>query len=290
MNERITRGGQIKVYLGKCFRIFRNEKGWKVLVSSAIIGLILAWVVGDKTFRYFESTKSGMFAMICGCLWIGLFNSIQSICKERAIIKREHRSGLHISSYIIAHAIYELILCAVEALILLVLLCWFRDLPEEGAIFGSCHVEFYIGFLLTLFCADCLGLAVSSIVKSTKTAMTVMPFVLIIQLVMSGMLFELPASSDWISNLTISKWGQDALCCSADINRLDSRELPELEEAPQFIYEYFVEDSYRETGHDYNEDYDPDNMVLAWFALLGYSALYAGAAIGALEFVDKDKR
>lgn len=290
MNERITRGGQIKVYLGKCFRIFRNEKGWKVLLSAAIIGLILAWVVGDKTFRYFESTKSGMFAMICGCLWIGLFNSIQSICKERAIIKREHRSGLHISSYIIAHAIYELILCAVEALILVVLLSWFRDLPDEGAIFGSSHVEFYIGFLLTLFCADCLGLAVSSIVKSPKTAMTVMPFVLIIQLVMSGMLFELPENSAWISNLTISKWGQDAVCCSADINRLDSRELLELEDAPNMIYDYFVEESYRETGHDYEEDYDPDNTFLTWLALMGYSVVYAGAAILALEFVDKDKR
>ena len=79
MNDRITRGGQIKVYLGKCFRIFRNEKGWKVLVSAAIIGLILSWVVGDKTFRLFESTKSGMFAMVCGCIWIGLFNSIVNL-------------------------------------------------------------------------------------------------------------------------------------------------------------------------------------------------------------------
>lgn len=296
MNDRITRGGQIKVYLGKCFRIFRNEKGWKVLVSAAIIGLILSWVVGDKTFRLFESTKSGMFAMVCGCIWIGLFNSIQSICKERAIIKREHRSGLHISSYILAHAIYELILCAVEAIILLVLLAMFRDLPDEGAIFDSIYPEYYIAFLLTLFCSDCLGLCVSSIVKSTKTAMTVMPFVLIIQLVMSGMLFQLPESAEWVSKLTISKWGQDALCCSADINRLKSRQLEELEDydeddmTEKMIYEYFRDDSYNETGHEYFEDYDPDNTVLTWFALLGYSTLYTAAAIGALELVDKDKR
>ena len=118
--NRVGRIGQIKIYTGKCFRTFVNEKGWKALISTLIISVILAWVIGDNTFAVNESTKTGVFAMICGSLWIGIFNSIQSICRERAIIKREHRTGLHISSYVIAHMLFEFVLCFAEALIITV--------------------------------------------------------------------------------------------------------------------------------------------------------------------------
>lgn len=130
-----TRIGQIRIYVGKCFRMFINEKGWKSLISTAIISAILAWVIGENTFTVYESTKTGVFAMICGCIWVGLFNSIQSICREREIIKREHRTGLHISSYVLAHMIYEFVLCAAEGLVLTAIFGIFREFPDRGVVF-----------------------------------------------------------------------------------------------------------------------------------------------------------
>lgn len=41
--------------------------------------------------------------------------------------------------------------------------------------------------------------------------MTVMPFVLIVQLVMSGAVFELSGVTELISKFTISRWGLDAI-------------------------------------------------------------------------------
>lgn len=58
---------------------------------------------------------------------------------------------------------------------------------------------------LIIFCADALGILVSCIVKTENAAMTVMPFVLIVQLVMSGMMFLLPDNAKPIKKLTISK-------------------------------------------------------------------------------------
>ena len=130
---RLGRIGQVKIYVGKCYRAFLNEKGWKSFVSTLIIAVILAWVIGDNTFKVLESTKTGVFAMICGCLWTGLFNSIQSVCRERAIIKREHRAGLHISSYVAAHMIFDLAICAVEGLILTTVFDLFREFTRRGS-------------------------------------------------------------------------------------------------------------------------------------------------------------
>lgn len=284
---RISRLGQISVYVGKCFRMFVHEKSWKLFISAAIIGVIISWVIGDNTFQIFESTRSGVFALICACIWIGLFNSIQSICRERAIIKREHRTGLHISAYIIAHLIYEFVLCAVEALILTIILSLFRELPDSGVLLPFIGVEFFLGFLLVMFAADCLGLCVSSLVKTENAAMTVMPFVLIIQLVMSGMMFTLPENAEYVKYLTISKWGLDAICSSADIN-----ETPNRSTMKKYSSGEAVPGQPLSSLQEYDYDYEGtgSHVLFTWSILLCHCGVYSLTSIVSLEFIDRDKR
>lgn len=289
---RIGRVGQTKIYIGKCFRTFINEKGWKKLIGTAIIAVILAWVVGDKTFSVYESTKSGVFAMICGCIWTGLFNSIQSVCRERGIIKREHRTGLHISSYIVARMMFEFVLCVVEAIILTIIFDIFRDFPDSGVIFKWISFEFFVSFTLVIFCADALGILVSCIVKNENAAMTVMPFVLIVQLVMSGMMFTLPENAEEIKELTISKWGLSAICSSADTNTLPTRDI--LEEFEITKATGVEIDSWAELDlepvYDMEFEATVKNIVITWGILIGYSMLYGFVGMLFLELVDRDKR
>lgn len=290
--SRIGRMGQIKIYIGKCFRGFVYEKGWKTLISTLIMAIAIAWIIGDDTFGIFERTEAGVFAMICGCIWTGLFNSIQSVCRERAIIKREHRTGLHISSYIIAHMIYELVLCIAESVILTIVFDIFRDFPDKGVFFDWIWLEFFISFTLITFCADALGLLVSCIVKTENAAMTVMPFILIVQLVMAGYMFELPSYAKGMQEITISKWGLSAICSSADVNQLPNTiTLAKFEEAKQVNPQL---KSWKEAGivQEYDKDYKTTKKHIAtsWAVLVGYSALYGVAGTMLLKLVDKDKR
>lgn len=290
--SRVGRIGQIKIYVGKCFRSFINEKGWKNLISTLIISVILAWVIGDNTFSVNESTKTGVFAMICGCIWTGLFNSIQLICRERAIIKREYRTGLHISSYVIARLIFDFALCAAEAIILTVVFDIFRDFPSHGVMFGWTGFEFFISFTLIIFCADALGVLVSCIVKTENAAMTVMPFVLIVQLVMSGMMFSLPEKAAPIKELTISKWGLTAICSSADLNEIPTVDtLEKLNEARKSDESIT---SWKQLGitQKYDMDYDASasHVMMNWLVLILYSSAYGFLGILFLKLVDKDKR
>ena len=161
-----------------------------MLISAAIITLIISSVTGENTFVVAQDTRNGAFALVCACIWVGIFNSIQSICRERAIIKREHRTGLHISSYMIAHMIYELVICLMETVIVTLIMYMANrsHFPETGVFFPPL-LELMITFFLIIYSSDVLGLLVSGIVKNENTAMTVMPFILIVQLVMSGMIF-----------------------------------------------------------------------------------------------------
>lgn len=173
MNERVGRWGQVRIYTGKFYRIFLHEKGWKFIAFAVIIAVLLSVVMGDKMFVEKEFTRTGMFAIVTAMIWVGVFNSIQNICREREIIKREHRTGLHISAYVAAHMIFQAALCAVQAVLMLVIFGFFMELPSEGVVTGSYYIDAFICFFLVLYAADMMGLAVSSVVKSTTTAMTV---------------------------------------------------------------------------------------------------------------------
>ncbi len=267
--EGANRLQQTGIYIRKCFRIFANEKGWKTFISAAIITILICMVLSEDTFTAYKDTINGSFALVCACIWIGIFNSIQSVCKERDILKREHHSGLHMSSYVAAHMVYELVLSLAESLIVTVIITVanMSRLPSMG-VFLPTALELLITFFLTIYSADALGLMVSSVVKNPNTAMTVMPFVLIIQLVMSGVIFELEGLTELISHLTIAKWAQRAICTSVNVNGM-------------FLSDYRAEDDYKFTvGH----------LTGLWFLLIVFTGLYAIVATIALEFVDKDKR
>lgn len=291
-NTRIGRLGQIRIYTGKCFRTFCYEKGWKALISTLIMGIVIAWIIGEDTFKVFENTEAGVFAMICGCIWTGLFNSIQTVCRERAIIKREYRTGLHISSYVAAHMLFELVQCIVEAVILVVIFDIFRDFPENGVIFDWMWLELFISFTLITFCADCLGLLVSCVVKTENAAMTVMPFILIIQLVMCGFMFVLPDYAEPVKEVTISKWGLSAICSSADVDQYPNNiTLMKFEEAKAVNPD--LED-WKSAGIEQGDapEYtaETDHILTCWAVLGGYCLLYGALGTLLLKLVDKDKR
>ncbi len=301
---RSSRLEQIKVYIGKCFRIFWYEKGWKVVLFGAIISAIIAWVPGDKMFVNKVNTKNGSFAIVCACIWIGLFNSIQSICRERKIIKREHRTGLHISSYIIAHMFYELCICIIQSAIMIVALLVFRkEFPRHGVIMPAI-LEIFISCLLVMYASDVLGIAVSSFVKSENSAMAAMPFVLIIQLVLAGIIFELSGSVETVSNITVSKWGVQAICATCDINNMpdaftllqEEKERTQLEDNGLEPDKQQIRDKYMNEQRDDSErtdksfDNTKENIIKSWEILGIFIVLYGIISIIALKFVDKDKR
>ena len=295
-----SRFKQVGIYVGKHFRLFKNEKGWKMLIFAAVIALIVSAVLEKGVFTYDMDTWSGFFTVVSACIWIGIFNSIQVICKERAIIKREHRTGLHISAYVVSHLIYQAILCLAEALIMIGISAIFLKYPSYS-LMGLSYLEFFITYFLVIFAADALGLAISSLVKTPAVAMTVMPFILIIQLVFSGALFTLAGPLKYVSHATISRWGLNATCISADYNNLESKEKAEIEKE---LYNVAASndipvsrddiaklmDSYYQKGTISRYEYSLGNLAKQWGILAAHIAVYAAVSIISLEFIDKDKR
>ena len=215
------RGSQIRIYLGKQFRFFINESDWKVLPMAAVIAALVGMVIRRRFFVNMEGSLIGAFALCCMAIWNGCFNSIQSVCRERAIIKREHRSGMHISSYVAAHMIYQLFLCTAQTgLTMYVLQLMEVPFPARGFLTKWMIVDVSISMLLITYASDMMSLFISSISRTTTGAMTIMPFVLIFQLVFSGGIIPLPAWSRTLSDFTISNYGVKVIAAQSGYNEL----------------------------------------------------------------------
>ena len=215
------RTSQVLIYLGKQFRFFINENDWKVLPMAVIIAGLVGMVIRGRLFVNMEGSLIGGFSLTCVAIWNGCFNSIQAVCRERAIIKREHRSGMHISSYVAAHMIYQLLLCLAQTgLTMYVLVVLQVPFPAKGFMTKWMVVDIGITMFLITYASDMMSLFLSSISHTTTGAMTLMPFVLIFQLVFSGGVIPLPAWSQSLSNFTISNYGLKAIVAQSGYNEL----------------------------------------------------------------------
>ena len=211
---------QVGIYLGKQLRFFVNESDWKVLPMAAVIAALVAMVIRNRLFFNMEGTLIGSFALTCVAIWNGCFNSIQAVCRERAIIKREHRSGMHVSSYVAAHMIYQFLLCVAQTVLTMYVLqlLGVQFSKREGLMTPLMIADIGITMLLISYASDMMSLFISSISRTTTGAMTVMPFILIFQLVFSGGIIPLPASVQRLSNYTISSYGIRAIASQSDYN------------------------------------------------------------------------
>lgn len=213
------RASQVPIYLGKQIRFFIYQSDWKVLPMAAIIAALVSMVIRRDFFLTMEGNLKGAFALTCVAIWNGCFNSIQSICRERPIIKREHRSGMHISSYVVSHMIYQFALCLAQTgLSVYVMQMMGVTFPTPGFLTRWMILDVGVSMLLISYASDMLSLFISSVAHTTTGAMTVMPFVLIFQLVFSGGLLPLPDWTRPLANYTISNYGIKVIAAQSGYN------------------------------------------------------------------------
>lgn len=215
------RDGQAIIYIGKFLRMFVYQADWKVLPMAALIAGVVSMVVRRDFFLTMEGTLKGALALTCLSIWNGCFNSIQVVCREREIIKREHRAGMHISAYIFAHMVYQGLLCLLQTAVTLYV-CKITGIqfPSEGLFTPWLIADLGITIFLVTYASDMLALWVSCVTRSTTTAMTVMPFILIFQLVFSGGVFSLPAWANKLAVLSVSNYGMKCVAAQSKYNDL----------------------------------------------------------------------
>lgn len=200
--------------------IFNDHSRFLLLILQAPL---LAWLIGffasDGCFEIYESTKSCLFSISCAAFWVGIFDSIQEICKERTIFEREYNSGIRISSYVLSKVLVLGGLCLVQSILIMVTFC--LVVPETVSVSAPFGVlGFCLSIFVTMLSAMCVGLFVSSVFNNSERAMAMAPMLIMPQLLFSGVVIELKGAMELISKFVNCRWGMSALGSIAGLNGL----------------------------------------------------------------------
>lgn len=254
-----------------------------LLIQPVAIAFLLILVAQEGTFVNFDDTKSILFALSCSGIWIGLFNTIQEVCKERPILKREYMGNLKLPCYILSKYIVQGLICLLQATLLTtIFLNLLEHLAKGGAIWQS-HpgVEMWLTMVLTIYASASMGLIVSSLVRNADRAMAFAPFVLIVQLLFSGVLFTLGDGAIVISKITVSRWAMECLGNTANLNALPYKEIET--EMGEFM----------KIPADPHEDFfvrTSEHLWHTWELLLLITVLCGIVSVIVLRNLKKDKR
>lgn len=281
-----------RISVGREFGLLLRQ-GWRVLLGNKLnltISLLFpfmaagvaVWIAGKDMYNNFESTKSACFILVCAAIWGGLFNSIQVVVKERKNVKRDYVSGaLRIGCYTASRALIQMVLCLFQSLVLSVSFygvqwAYENEMPAAGILMDATIVEYWITMFLVVMAADALGMMVSCFVKNEQLASQLSPYILIVQLLFSGVLFPTEGAAEAVSAGMLSRWGMEALGSISDLNELPLRIQ---EQFPMVTNE--ASDSFLHTsGH----------LLTVWLILLGFVIVPLVIGNFALYGVKKDSR
>jgi len=193
-----------------------------LLLQAPIIGLVLALVAGDNIFQAGKApiqTQRVLFILAIVAVWFGTSNAARELTKENAIYLRERLVNLKVLPYIMSKVAVLSVLSLIQSVTLIGIVMLRCGVPTTGA-FLPAPLELIIGTWLTTMGGVGMGLLVSALVSNTDKAGSIVPILLVPQIILAGLIFPLEGPSQYLSYVTISKWSIESLGTSANLNNL----------------------------------------------------------------------
>ncbi len=277
---------QVRVLLARNAELLLNSTSKLVLMLALpiVCGVIVAFVAGEDMFTSFQDSQTAYFVLCCAVIFTGVFNSIQDICKERSIVRREYCANLKLGAYISSKLCMQAVICAVQAFLIMVIFVLFADFSKSSdGLLLPVVIECYITLFLLTLASDATGLFISSMVKSADIANIIAPVFLILQVVFSGVLFSMNRFLEITSFFMVARWAMQAFGSSSDI----ARELREAQdEALSAGY------TLNKIELDFIDMYEPSasSLLVSWGMLFSFVIAFSVFAALMLRRVSKDTR
>ncbi|NEE23191.1 ABC transporter permease, partial [Streptomyces sp. SID7499] len=162
-----------------------------------------------------------MLILAVGMCFSGAANSVRELIKERVIYERERATGLSRSAYLMSKVIVLGVITAFQGVIICGIGFATRDLPAEGLIMPPA-VEICLSIIALGFTSMMFGLVISSLVKTSEKTMPLLVMFAIIQVVFTGVLFQVYGSPglEQFAWLMPSRWAMAAAGTTLDLAHL----------------------------------------------------------------------
>jgi ABC-type multidrug transport system ATPase subunit len=217
-----SRISQIKVFVKRDVLSKLSNTQYLVinLLEAPLLAFILAYLVKyssseETSYVYYhnDNIPAYMFMCVVVALFIGLTVSAEEIIRDQKILKREAFLNLSRWSYLVSKVGIMFFLSSVQAISFILLGNWILEIK-------GMNLDYFM-ILFSSFCfANLLGLNISSSFNSAVTIYILIPFLIIPQLLLSGVIVKFDKlNPNFASHSTVplagevmaSRWAYEAL-------------------------------------------------------------------------------
>ena len=200
--------------------LFNNKFMLALLLGQSILMGILICVATEVDCLLNFITASMVFvAYTMAATWLGLFNTIQEIVKEKDMLKKEYMSGLNFKSYIFSKIIIFSLLCLYQAITCVCIVYFHLNPRPDEILITNTLLDLIINFFLLSFSTSMIGVFISSLVKDTKTTLILSPLYMMIQMLFSGMFISFINITEKISHFVVARYGYEAFATIGHISQ-----------------------------------------------------------------------
>ncbi|MFT4753066.1 MAG: ABC-type multidrug transport system ATPase subunit [Salibacteraceae bacterium] len=193
------------------------------ILEAPILALFIAYFVrysawtrhGQEPYKFFfnENIPAYIFMLVVVALFIGMTVSAEEIFKDRKLQKREKFLNLSKGSYLSSKFVLLLVISAVQTLLFIIV---------GNSILGieDMNMRYWLVMFSTSFFANMVGLNISNSFNSAVAIYILIPFMIIPQLIFSGVIVSFDRLNPAVSSRTVvpfigeimaSRWSYEAL-------------------------------------------------------------------------------
>ena len=186
------------------FKIKTNDK------VNSIVMLLQAPIIAILICLIFDNiTPAVPFITALSAIWFGTNNAAREIVSELSIFKRERMLNMDIRPYVLSKISILDFFSIVQSAIFIVIL-FFRYSLNEPILEYNAPFSAFIWMSFLSIAATFLGLLLSAILDTAEKVMTIVPLVLIPQIMLAGLVAKINTPFvEVISYLTFTRWGTE---------------------------------------------------------------------------------
>ena len=193
------------------------------LLEAPVLALFISYFVkysawtrhGQQPYKFIfnENIPAYIFMLVVVALFLGMIVSAEEIFKDRKLQKREQFLNLSKGSYLSSKFVLLLFISAIQSL----LFTWVGNYILE---IEDMYIRYWLVMFSTSFFANIIGLNISNSFKSAVAIYILIPFMIIPQLIFSGVIVNYDRLNPAVGSRTVvpvigeimaSRWAYEAL-------------------------------------------------------------------------------
>ncbi len=197
-----------------------------LLLQAPILALLVGLIFKHGVFiteRLPDANRGRALALIfllsIISIWLGTSNSCREIVKELDIYKRERAVNLKLFPYVLSKVAVLSLFSIFQSVALLAIVAIFIKMPD----IENLVPQFLLTLILTSLAGTTMGLLISAVSPNANRAITLVPLVLIPQIIFAGMILPLKDMGEfgkYMAKAMISRWSFVALGTIFDVERI----------------------------------------------------------------------